>query len=138
MIPVYRSLDEIPAGFGPSIAAIGNFDGVHLGHQEILGAVVAEARARNAPRRRGDASIPIPEQVLRPERRPRLLTPMEERLRLLARHRHRRRRASCRSTRPWPTCRRGNLSSRCWSRRSAFAACTRAAISASGTAPPPG
>ena len=84
LIPaIYRSLEEIPAGFGPSVAAIGNFDGVHLGHQQILTAVVAEARARQA------CSValtfdPHPEQVLRPGKAPLLLTPMEERLRLLA------------------------------------------------------
>jgi riboflavin kinase/FMN adenylyltransferase len=84
MIPVYRTLDEIPAGFGPSIASIGNFDGVHLGHQQILRAVVAEARARDA-RAVAVTFDPHPEQVLRPHRAPRLLTPMEERMRLLAR-----------------------------------------------------
>ncbi len=83
MIPVYRTLDEIPAGFGPSIATIGNFDGVHLGHQRILKAVVAEARAGNA-RAVAVTFDPHPEQFLRPDRAPRLLTPMEERARLLA------------------------------------------------------
>ena len=83
MIPVYRSIEEIPAGFGPSIAAIGNFDGVHRGHQEILGAVVDEARARGA-RAVVVTFDPHPECVLRPERAPRLLTPTLERLRLLA------------------------------------------------------
>lgn len=83
MIAIYRDLHEIPPGFGPSIAAIGNFDGVHRGHREILSAVVAEARARNM------AAIavtfdPHPEKYLRPERAPQLLTPMAERLRLLA------------------------------------------------------
>ena len=48
MTSIYRSVHEIPASFGPSVAAIGNFDGVHLGHQEILSAVVAEARALGA------------------------------------------------------------------------------------------
>ena len=82
-IPVYRAIAEIPAAFGPSVAAIGNFDGVHLGHQEILSAVVAEANSL------GTRSVaitfnPHPEQFLRPARAPRLLTPMQERVKLLA------------------------------------------------------
>jgi riboflavin kinase/FMN adenylyltransferase len=81
---VFRSMAEIPAGFGPSVAAIGNFDGVHRGHQEILGAVVKEARARGA-RAVAVTFDPHPESVLRPERAPKLLTPAEERLRLIVR-----------------------------------------------------
>jgi len=82
-IPVYRSVAEIPGAFGPSVASIGNFDGVHLGHQEILSAVVREAREL------GSRSVaitfdPHPERFLRPARAPRLLTPMDERVRLLA------------------------------------------------------
>src|SRR5215475_8781148 len=84
LVQVYRSVREIPAGFGPSVAAIGNFDGVHRGHQEILGAVVREARARSA-RAVAITFDPHPEQVLRPDRAPRLLTPTAERVRLLAR-----------------------------------------------------
>jgi riboflavin kinase/FMN adenylyltransferase len=82
-IPVFRSLAEIPAGFGPSVAAIGNFDGVHLGHREILAAVAAEARASGA-RAIAIAFDPHPEQFLRPGRASRLLTPLPERVRLLA------------------------------------------------------
>jgi riboflavin kinase/FMN adenylyltransferase len=81
-VPVYRSVEEIPAGFGPSIAAIGNFDGVHRGHQEILGSVVAEARSQGA-KAVAVTFDPHPEKVLRPERAPKLLTLTPERLRLL-------------------------------------------------------
>jgi riboflavin kinase / FMN adenylyltransferase len=81
-VPVFRSLAEVPARFGPSVAAVGNFDGVHLGHREILSAVAADARMLNA---RGVAVTfdPHPEQVLRPARAPKLITPLAERLRLL-------------------------------------------------------
>ena len=82
-IPAFQSVGEIPPGFGPSIAAIGNFDGVHLGHREILNAVVAEARRLNA-RAVAITFDPHPDRYLRPAHAPKLLTPMPERLRLLA------------------------------------------------------
>jgi riboflavin kinase/FMN adenylyltransferase len=81
-VPVYRSLAEIPADFGPTVAAIGNFDGVHLGHREILSGAIEEARERGA-RALAITFDPHPEQFLRPEVAPKLLTPLPERLRLL-------------------------------------------------------
>lgn len=83
-VPVYRSLAEIPGDFGPSIAAIGNFDGVHRGHQEILGAAAAEARDR------GMKSVaitfdPHPAQLLYPQDAPKLLTFLPQRIELMAR-----------------------------------------------------
>lgn len=80
---VFRSLNEIPTGFGPTVAAVGNFDGVHLGHRAILAAVATEARQTGA-RSVAITFDPHPEQFLRSERAPRLITPMPERLRLLA------------------------------------------------------
>jgi riboflavin kinase / FMN adenylyltransferase len=80
---VFRSLDEIPAGFGPTVAAVGNFDGVHLGHRAILAAAAAEARNTGA-RSVAITFDPHPEQFLRPARAPRLITPLPERLRLLS------------------------------------------------------
>lgn len=82
-IAVFRSLAEIPANIGPTIAAIGNFDGVHLGHREILAAAVREARSTGA-RAIAITFDPHPERYLRPDQAPLLLTPMPERLRLLA------------------------------------------------------
>ncbi|MDR1294208.1 MAG: bifunctional riboflavin kinase/FAD synthetase [Bifidobacteriaceae bacterium] len=43
----WGSLSEIPGGFGPSAVTIGNFDGVHRGHQAVLARVVARARERD-------------------------------------------------------------------------------------------
>ena len=75
-VPVYWKLEQIPAGFGPSVAAIGNFDGVHLGHQEILRAVVAKARQLGA-KAVAVTFDPHPDRFLRPETAPALLTPLE-------------------------------------------------------------
>jgi riboflavin kinase / FMN adenylyltransferase len=80
---VFRSLEEIPAGFGPTVATVGNFDGVHLGHRSILGAAAAEARATGA-HAVAITFNPHPEQFLRPAQAPRLITPLSERLRLLS------------------------------------------------------
>jgi len=35
-ISVFHSAAEVPADFGPCVAAIGNFDGVHLGHRRFF------------------------------------------------------------------------------------------------------
>jgi riboflavin kinase/FMN adenylyltransferase len=83
MTQIFRSLDEVPAGFGPTVAVIGNFDGVHRGHHQVLTTVAAEARQR------GWRSIsitfdPHPECFLRPAAAPKLITPIPERLKLIA------------------------------------------------------
>jgi riboflavin kinase/FMN adenylyltransferase len=80
---VFGSIAEIPASYGPTVAAIGNFDGVHLGHREILSAVAEEARTTGA-RAVAITFNPHPEQYLRPGQAPQLLMPHAERLRLLA------------------------------------------------------
>jgi riboflavin kinase / FMN adenylyltransferase len=81
-VPAFRSLDDVPSSFGPTVAAIGNFDGVHLGHREILSAVVAEAQSSGA-RALAITFDPHPERFLRPKSAPQLITPTHERVRLL-------------------------------------------------------
>jgi riboflavin kinase/FMN adenylyltransferase len=40
-----RTLDDVPRG-ASTVCCIGSFDGVHLGHQRLIGDAVTEARAR--------------------------------------------------------------------------------------------
>jgi riboflavin kinase/FMN adenylyltransferase len=84
-VPVFRGIAEIPPNFGPCIVSIGNFDGVHLGHREILSAVVREARAIGAGTKAVAVTFtPHPEKFLSPERAPRLITPDDARFERLA------------------------------------------------------
>ncbi|MCL2661194.1 MAG: riboflavin biosynthesis protein RibF [Acidobacteriaceae bacterium] len=79
---IYRHLREVPAGFGPAIATIGNFDGVHRGHQWIISRVIDRARAL------GLQSVvvtfdPHPARVLHPHAGKLLITPLAQKLELL-------------------------------------------------------
>jgi riboflavin kinase/FMN adenylyltransferase len=79
-----RSPAEWTARFGasPTAVTVGNFDGVHLGHQEILAAVVERAHRTGAVA----AAVtfdPHPLKVLRPDTAPPLLTTLAQRLALL-------------------------------------------------------
>ena len=66
-----------------TVAAIGNFDGVHRGHQEIIGRVLERARTLGA-QAIAVTFDPHPLAVLRPDQAPKLITPIPQRLRLLA------------------------------------------------------
>jgi riboflavin kinase/FMN adenylyltransferase len=81
-VKVYRSLAEIPADFGPTVVTIGNFDGVHCGHQTVIHEVIARAKALDAKAVLVTLD-PHPTRVLRPERRLQLITPTAVKLELL-------------------------------------------------------
>ena len=72
-----------PLGLPAPAVAIGNFDGVHLGHQALVSAAVADARSS-----RGTAVVltfdPHPARVVAPERAPRTLLSLEQRAEILA------------------------------------------------------
>lgn len=76
---VIKRLPEHPAF--PSVLALGNFDGVHLGHRKLL-----ENGLHEAERQQAKLSVlvfePHPLKVLHPERGLKLLTTSEERLSL--------------------------------------------------------
>ena len=80
---IYRSLSEFPADFGPTVATIGNFDGVHRGHLSVIEEVVARARTLGA-KSIAITFEPHPARVLRPESTLPLIPPLTEKLDLLA------------------------------------------------------
>lgn len=79
---VFRKLDEIPHGFGPSLISVGNFDGVHRAHAHVLGEIVRRARQSDC-KAVAIAFEPHPARILRPDSGLKLLTPLPEKLRLL-------------------------------------------------------
>jgi riboflavin kinase/FMN adenylyltransferase len=81
---VYRwqGLDDVPAGWGESVVTIGEFDGVHRGHQRIV------ARAAKLGRERGLPVVvvtfdPHPDEVVRPGSHPPFLCSLRRRAELL-------------------------------------------------------
>ena len=79
---VFLGLGRVPAGLGPTVVTVGNFDGVHRGHQALLRRVAAEAAARGLPA--GAVTFDRhPVAVLRPGAAPKLLTTLRGRVRLL-------------------------------------------------------
>jgi riboflavin kinase/FMN adenylyltransferase len=67
------------------VVALGNFDGVHLGHQEVLRRAVEEGRRRGM-RVVAATFQPHPRAVLGAGDPPRLLTPMRLRREVLRRY----------------------------------------------------
>src|SRR5271169_4082030 len=85
-LAVLHSPAEWKARFGAderaSAVTIGNFDGVHLGHREILRRVVE--RARRASLRATVVTFdPHPLRILRPNDAPALLATLDQRLTMI-------------------------------------------------------
>jgi riboflavin kinase/FMN adenylyltransferase len=80
---IFRSIDEARLGFAPSSVTIGNFDGVHVGHMELLRRTVALGR-RLGVKPSALTFHPHPATVVAPERAPRLLSTPDERCALMA------------------------------------------------------
>lgn len=78
---IYSNLEDLPAT--PTVASIGNFDGVHLGHCSVLTQTIARARELNA-RSLVVTFDPHPTRLLRPEQPTPLITPLGRKFELLA------------------------------------------------------
>jgi riboflavin kinase/FMN adenylyltransferase len=82
-VDVWRSVGEVPPGLDRTVVTVGNFDGVHLGHQHVV------RRAREVATERGVDHLvvvtfdPHPFAVLRPEHAPLTLSTIDDRLALL-------------------------------------------------------
>jgi riboflavin kinase / FMN adenylyltransferase len=79
----WTGLDDVPDGWGPSVVTIGVFDGVHLGHQRVVG------RAAEAATELGLPVVvvtfdPHPDEVVRPGSHPPFLCTARRRAELLA------------------------------------------------------
>jgi riboflavin kinase/FMN adenylyltransferase len=80
---VYKGLHKIEKPFYQAALTIGNFDGVHLGHQALFRRVVELAKPRN-----GDTVAltfePHPMKVLRPQNPPKLISTMDQKTELIS------------------------------------------------------
>ncbi|MBZ5720467.1 MAG: bifunctional riboflavin kinase/FAD synthetase [Acidobacteriia bacterium] len=79
---VFHKLDEVPAGFGPTLLSVGNFDGVHRAHTSVLKEIIARARQLGG-KAMAVTFEPHPIRILRPDSGLKLITPTPEKLHLL-------------------------------------------------------
>jgi riboflavin kinase/FMN adenylyltransferase len=71
----FHTLDDIPRDFGPALVSVGNFDGVHRAHRNVIGEIVWRAQATHV-RSVVVTFEPHPARILRPEQNLKLLTPL--------------------------------------------------------------
>jgi riboflavin kinase/FMN adenylyltransferase len=82
-VRIFRHFDDVPESLKGAVVAIGNFDGVHRGHQALIGEARRMAEERNAPL--GVLAFePHPQEFFRPAPQSFRLTPFRTKARLIA------------------------------------------------------
>jgi len=80
---IFRHIADVPEAYKGAVVAVGNFDGVHLGHQALIGAAHRLAEERGAPL----AVLvfePHPQEFFRPGNEPFRLAPFRIKSHLIA------------------------------------------------------
>jgi riboflavin kinase/FMN adenylyltransferase len=76
-------LEATPGDFGRTVVTVGMYDGVHRGHQQLIGTAVARARSMGRPCLLLTFD-PHPSEVVRPGSHPAILTSMDRKAELVA------------------------------------------------------
>lgn len=79
---IFRQLEDVPPDFGTTVVSVGNFDGVHRAHRNVLAEIVGRAKAAKS-KSVAVTFDPHPGRILRPEKSLKLVTPLPEKLQLL-------------------------------------------------------
>ena len=79
----WHGLESVPTGWGHCVVTIGVFDGIHRGHQSIIGQAVRTAKERGVPSVLL-TFVPHPSEVVRPGSHPAVLTTIVRRAELVA------------------------------------------------------
>jgi riboflavin kinase/FMN adenylyltransferase len=79
----WRGLEATPGDLGRTVITVGMYDGVHRGHQQLIGTAVARARAMRRPCLLLTFD-PHPAEVVRPGSHPAILTSMDRKAELVA------------------------------------------------------
>jgi riboflavin kinase / FMN adenylyltransferase len=79
----WRGLEATPGDLGRTVVTVGMYDGVHRGHQALIGAAVARAREQDRPCLLLTFD-PHPAEVIRPGSHPAILTSLDRKAELVA------------------------------------------------------